>query len=248
VQQAPEAAAPELTGRGLVLVVDDDEYVLKSVRLTLESYGYSAIVAESGEKAIEIYRQRQTEIDLVVLDLMMPGMDGGETFEVLRSIRPDVQVLLSTGYDTTEATRRVATDALAGVLRKPYLPEQLVAEVKRLLGNDRRAQPSGEFESQFADLRASYRSKLPKLLSGLASAVRAARAADASEPARREAWQLAHRIKGTAGSYGIEELAEPLAAIDALLEGLIERSEAGETEWLEIEKALARALASFGAS
>ncbi len=85
-------------------------------------------------------------------------------------------------------------------------------------------------------------------MSGLASAVRAARAADASEPSRREAWQLAHRIKGTAGSYGFEELAESLAAIDALLEGMIERSEAGETEWLEIEKALARALASFGAS
>jgi len=247
VEQAPEVSARNLTGRGLVLVVDDDEYVLEAVRHSLESYGYSAIVAESGERAVEIFRERQAEIDMVVLDLIMGGMDGGETFEVLRNIRPDVRVLLSTGYDTTKATRRVATDSLAGVLRKPYLPEQLAAEVKRLLGNDRGAPLPAESQSQLADLRASYRSKLPELLSGLASAVRAARPADASEQSRREAWQLAHRIKGTAGSYGFDEVAESLAAIDALLEGMIERSEARESEWLEIEKALARAVASLGA-
>jgi CheY-like chemotaxis protein len=248
VEPAPEAAARDLTGRGLVLVVDDDEYVLKILRHSLESYGYSAIVAESGERAVEIFRERQTEIDMVVLDLIMPGMDGGETFEALRSIRPNVRVLLSTGYDTTKATRHVATDSLAGVLCKPYLPEQLAAEVKRLLGNDRGAPAHAESHSQLADLRASYRSKLPELLGGLASAVRAARPADASEQSRREAWRLAHRIKGTAGSYGFEEVVESLAAIDALLEAMIERSEAGEAEWLEIEKALARAVASLGSS
>jgi CheY-like chemotaxis protein len=90
----------------------------------LETLGYRVLMADNGKTALEIYRQKRAEISLVILDLIMPLMDGPETFHRLREIDPDVRVLLSSGY-----THETKMDALllgaVGFLQKPYDIEQL---------------------------------------------------------------------------------------------------------------------------
>jgi signal transduction histidine kinase/ActR/RegA family two-component response regulator len=136
---AAATTAPDLAGRGRILVVDDEDFVRESVVLSLERLGYEVVDAESGHDAIEVFRQRSHEIDLVLLDLMMPGLSGEDTFQVLREIRPDVPVLLSSGYDEGEAVGRLALDGLAGFLPKPFDPDALGAKVKEVLSEIRGA-------------------------------------------------------------------------------------------------------------
>ncbi|MEE8167132.1 MAG: ATP-binding protein [Myxococcota bacterium] len=93
-----ERPVSDLSGHGVILVVDDDEYILQAVYVALESYGYSVLVANSGAAAIQVFEEQSEQIDLVLLDMLMPGMSGEETFGELRAIRPDVKVLLSTGF------------------------------------------------------------------------------------------------------------------------------------------------------
>jgi two-component system cell cycle sensor histidine kinase/response regulator CckA len=128
----------DLRGRGLILVVDDEEVVRRVATSALEMYGYSVITAKDGREAIHIFAQRAGEIDLVILDLVMPRMAGEETFRELRLQRPDVAVILSSGYNDDQARERFHEKSLAGFLRKPYTSVQLGKEVKRVLKSRRR--------------------------------------------------------------------------------------------------------------
>ena len=229
----------DLSGRGLVLVVDDDEYVLQAVYHALESYGYSVILAEGGRRAVEFYRQRSHEIDLVLLDMMMPGMGGLETFKALRAINPDVRVIVTTGYDQREAAARFAQQGLAGFLRKPFDPEELAAEVRRLLGGSTETPPEAGIGDPLAELRASYRRELPAKLDALDAALCSARDGGSLEAARH----LAHTLKGTSGSYGF-------AAFCTALEDIEERigsggSSAEQIAWDQVDEAVRRARASL---
>jgi two-component system, cell cycle sensor histidine kinase and response regulator CckA len=123
----------ELRGKGTILVVDDEEVVRKVAKTALGLYGYTVILAEDGESAVTIYRHRSSEIDLVLLDLLMPHMGGEETFRQLRVIRPDVKVLLCSGHSDGEALRRFAGKSLAGFLKKPYTAAELGGRIKRIL-------------------------------------------------------------------------------------------------------------------
>ena len=104
--------------------------------------------------------------------------------------------------------------------------------------------PDDDFESKFGELQAAYRSKLPGLLGELATAVRAARAEQASEEQCREAWRLAHRLKGTAGSYRLQEPAAALEIAERMLWVLIDPAGAAEADWDRIDAALTRAVAA----
>jgi PAS domain S-box-containing protein len=127
---APEAAA----GEGLVLVVDDEPAVLETIASILDQAGVPWAAASDGEAAVRLFRERAAHIQLVLLDLSMPGLSGEETFEALRVIDPKVRVLLSSGYSEAEATRRFVGRGLAGFLQKPYRPGALVEAVRRALG------------------------------------------------------------------------------------------------------------------
>ncbi len=230
---------------GLVLVVDDDVHVLRVVQRMLESYDYSVIVAASGEEGIEVYRQRHAEINLVLLDLIMSGMDGERTFAALREICPDARVLLASGHDAPGVTRRLAADGLAGVVRKPYTPNELAAAVARVIGTRSSQDPSAKSGASFDALRAAYEAELPGLLSELSASVGACRVAGADEQRFREAWRMAHKLKGTAGSYGLGEIAEALEGIERVLSAMCAGTAAGKFDWAMIEKALARASATL---
>ncbi len=124
-------AAPGWRGHGSVLVVDDDEMILGVAKPMLERLGFSMLAASGGNEAIEIFRAHRDEIRCVILDLMMPQKDGGETFAELRSIKEDVRVILSSGYDEEEVAARFAQADLAGFLQKPYTLKSLETAMRR---------------------------------------------------------------------------------------------------------------------
>jgi signal transduction histidine kinase/CheY-like chemotaxis protein len=230
VRPSVESPVTDLSGYGVVLVVDDDDYVLQAVYVALESYGYSVLLANSGAAAIELFEEHRDHIDLVLLDMLMPGMSGEETFRALLAIQPDVKVLLSTGYAPDEAAQRFTEDGLVGFLRKPYEPDELAMEVRRIIERGS-AMPSEQMQEALSDLRTSYRAKLPEQLAKLAERLRA----DALQQAR----DISHRLAGTTGSYGLGEVHAALEKIDAALLSMIE-DQGSSGGWREIDAALAQ--------
>jgi len=117
----------------LVLLVDDEESVRSVGQAMLERFGFKVITAEDGDQAISIFKQRVDEIDLIMLDMTMPRLDGEATFTELRKIREDIKVILSSGYNEQEATQRFTGRGLAGFLQKPYNLSQLSLTLEDVL-------------------------------------------------------------------------------------------------------------------
>ena len=217
--------------------------MLQGVYFALEGFGYSAILADSGPKALDFMRDRAHEIDLVLLDLTMPGMNGEETLRALRELQPGIKVLLSSGYDEDHVSQQFRSLRIDGFLRKPYDPEQLAAAVKRILGGtEQDATPAAP---ELDALRESYAERLPGRLAELATALRTARAAGASEADARSAQRLAHTLKGTAGSYGFADVGAALETIDHALLKILEDGPRDASEWAKLDHALSLARASL---
>lgn len=122
-----------LEGTGTILVIDDEEIVRRTAKLTLEHYGYEVILAEDGRQGVEAFRQISDRVGVVLLDLTMPVMSGEEAFRELRMIRPDIKVILSSGYNKVEAIRHFTGKGLAGFIQKPYTSVRLAEAVRSVL-------------------------------------------------------------------------------------------------------------------
>lgn len=119
-------------GTGTILVVDDELIIRATASMLLENLGYTVVLAENGEEAVETYRSRVQEIDLVILDVVMPVMDGREAFEKIMTIDPQAKVILSSGYAKTINMNGMEENGLAGSITKPFSQvhlSRLVAEV-----------------------------------------------------------------------------------------------------------------------
>jgi signal transduction histidine kinase/CheY-like chemotaxis protein len=235
VRPLVERPVSDLSGHGVILVVDDDDYILQAVYVALESYGYSVLLANSGAAAIQIFEEQSEQIDLVLLDMLMPGMSGEETFGALRGIRPDVKVLLSTGFAPDEAAQRFTDEGLAGFLRKPYDPNQLAGEVQQIIERGS-GQPEEQMDKALRGLRASYREKLPGQLGELTKRLRASREPGGSE-AFLQAREIAHRLAGTAGSYGLGDIGAALERIDDALRE-VSAEDVENARWRDIDAAV----------
>lgn len=126
------AALPDGTvgvAAGTVLVADDDDTVRRVARRILERAGFRVLGAADGREAIEVFRDHAAEVTAVLLDVTMPHVDGVDAFAELRRIDPGVRVVLTSGYDETEATAAFRDGGLAGFVQKPYRPEDLVTRV-----------------------------------------------------------------------------------------------------------------------
>lgn len=116
-----------------ILVIDDEEDIREVVEAVLASRGVRVLSAENGERGLEIFKRCKGEIDVVLLDMNMPGMSGETVFRKLRAVHPDVKVILSTGYSEQEATMQFANAPLAGFVHKPYTASALVEKIGAVL-------------------------------------------------------------------------------------------------------------------
>ncbi len=122
-----------LRGSGNILVIDDEAIVRIFTERALRRYGYAVVSAANGEIGIRLFAENKDMIDLVILDLSMPVMDGRATLEGIRRIRQDVPVILSSGYDKAETVRTIGAERLAGYLHKPYGVRKLMELVAEAL-------------------------------------------------------------------------------------------------------------------
>ena len=123
----------ETPRRATILFVDDEKAVREYGERALLRLGYSVLVADNGRTAVELYRQRPGAIALVILDLMMPVMDGTTAFWELRAINPEVKVLFTTGSCGATLREAALDQGGLGVLDKPFKPHELGAELQRAL-------------------------------------------------------------------------------------------------------------------
>jgi CheY-like chemotaxis protein len=120
-------------GAETVLLVDDEAMITEVGRAMLEKMGYSVLTAGSGAEALELFRRQRDRIRLVVLDMIMPEMSGGETFDRLRGISPRVKVLLSSGYSLDERAADILQRGCSGFIQKPFDMKRLGAKVREIL-------------------------------------------------------------------------------------------------------------------
>jgi CheY-like chemotaxis protein len=121
-------------GSGTILVIDDESVVRQAARTVLEKSGFEILVAENGQEGVDLFRKQSDRISLIILDLTMPVMRGEPAFDLLRAIRPDVPILLASGYDETDAAARTADKHFAGFLQKPFDVNRLTEAVASALG------------------------------------------------------------------------------------------------------------------
>ncbi len=118
---------------GTFLVVDDEAPLRELGQKVLNRFGFDTIVACDGQEAVEIFEEKADEIVAVLLDLTMPRMDGVAAFQAMREIRPDVKVILCSGFSENEAMQRFPGQKLAGYVHKPYRITTLRSEIEKIM-------------------------------------------------------------------------------------------------------------------
>jgi CheY-like chemotaxis protein len=123
-----------MKGARTILLVDDEEIVIRAVQANLLSLGYAVVPTNSGEEAIAAYKKERDSIDLVILDMIMPGMGGGATYEGLKEIDPEVKVLLASGYSLDGQALKIIAQGCDGFIQKPFETEKLSLKIREILG------------------------------------------------------------------------------------------------------------------
>jgi CheY-like chemotaxis protein len=133
VSSARSAAQPLAKGSERLLLVDDEEVIREVGQKQLERLGYQVSLAQNGQEALERFAEQRAAIDLVILDMIMPGMGGGETFDRLRAIDPRVKVLLCSGYSLEGQAARIMERGCNGFIQKPFSLDALSNKLRELL-------------------------------------------------------------------------------------------------------------------
>ena len=124
------------TDQGGILLVDDEEVILQVAAQLLEKLGYTVFMAQNGREALDLYSQKAGEIDLVVLDLIMPVMGGGETFQSLKKINPRVKVLLASGYSISGLAQEILDQGCRGFIQKPFDLKEISVKIREILDQE----------------------------------------------------------------------------------------------------------------
>ena len=120
-------------GNETILLVDDEDIVIKVGGEMLELLGYTVLIARNGQEALDIYKADQDRIDLVILDIIMPQMGGEETVEQLKAINPNAVVLLSSGYALNGKAERILNKGCRGFIQKPFDIRRLSQKIRAML-------------------------------------------------------------------------------------------------------------------
>jgi CheY-like chemotaxis protein len=117
--------ADQWRGSGTVLIAEDEDPIRDIARNFLEMFGFTVLEAANGKEALEIYQKNAAEITIVLTDMGMPLMDGYELFHKLKTLDPELPIIISSGYGDAEVSERIGSDNIAGIISKPYNPNQL---------------------------------------------------------------------------------------------------------------------------
>ncbi|MCJ7830027.1 MAG: response regulator, partial [Desulfobacterales bacterium] len=131
-----------VSGQGTVLLVDDEVTIIEVTREMLQKLGYRVISAGGGKEAVALFEANRGRIDLVILDMIMPEMGGGETFDQIKRIKPEVNVLLSSGYSMKGEAEKILRRGCNGFIQKPYRLEQLSEKISEIFKRKKVSQAS----------------------------------------------------------------------------------------------------------
>ncbi len=120
-------------GSGTILVVDDEEYILNADKAMLKELGYEVLLANGGKEALRIFDENKDRINLLILDLIMPDLSGEIVYDRIKAIRPDVRVILSSGYSIEGQAESILKRGCDGFIQKPYNLNQLAQKIKQIL-------------------------------------------------------------------------------------------------------------------
>lgn len=118
--QLLESSEQPISGEGKILVVDDEAVVRQTAQMILKKLGYEVLLSENGQQAVELFKQSPNSFDLVILDMVMPEMNGRDCFAALRKINPEVRVVLSSGFSREKDIEQMQANGLKDFIRKPY--------------------------------------------------------------------------------------------------------------------------------
>ncbi len=125
-----------LKGTETVLLVDDEEIILDIGRDLLKAMGCKTLTARGGHEAIELYQKNQDEIDIIILDMIMPNMSGGDVYDRMKEINPDIKVLLSSGYSINDQATDILSRGCNGFIQKPFTINELSAAIRQILDKE----------------------------------------------------------------------------------------------------------------
>ena len=133
--EPPAKTAQASRSNAVVLVIDDEETIRRTAKAILERRGMHVFAADTGRAGVDLFRRLSDRVSVVLLDLTMPAMSGAEALREIHAIRREVPVILSSGYNESDAMNRVEPREVAAFIQKPYTAEELLAQVLKALGD-----------------------------------------------------------------------------------------------------------------
>ncbi|MDD2671807.1 MAG: PAS domain S-box protein [Syntrophales bacterium] len=133
IEAAPSGPSEILKGTETILIVDDERAVMNATKEILEVLGYRVFAAGSGQEAVATYLEKKNQVQLVLLDMILPGMSGEATFLQLRDINPDLKIILCSGYSVNEKVRNIMERGCNGFLQKPFDMKILSRKIREVL-------------------------------------------------------------------------------------------------------------------
>ena len=124
---------PEPQDKKIILVVDDEPEIRKLVGTMVNQFGYAAITADSGDHALALYKKHNAPIDLLITDVVSPGMSGPMLADRLIALQPDLKVLYISGYDHTNVVQKYVVEKGHELLPKPFTAKQMEAKLNQML-------------------------------------------------------------------------------------------------------------------
>jgi PAS domain S-box-containing protein len=133
-----ETTAPKIivNGTETILLVDDEKSVLDVCEEILLTMGYNVLAASNGKDALKLYEAHKKSINLVILDMIMPGFSGGETYDALKLINPKVKVILSTGYSISDQAKQIMGKGCQSLIQKPFRMDDLSQKIREVLDKE----------------------------------------------------------------------------------------------------------------
>ena len=136
IQKDPIVSEPIEEGDETILLVDDEEMIIDVGGQLLEKLGYAVLEARGGREAIQIYQENKDDIDMIILDMIMPDMGGSEVYDKIKTFDPEVKVLLSSGYSVDGQATEILKRGCNGFIQKPFNLKKLSKKIREVLNKN----------------------------------------------------------------------------------------------------------------